>query len=150
MAETTYERYERALREIADGCFAPATRAAEALASHKKLLSDTERESRHKAEQSLLAARRERIAADRREGSRLYNNWLAAGRPPIAAFAKANGFNRSAMMRRLQRAERGMSWGERRLWWSARDPKRGYPTQQEIRDRRDKEDAEQNPQYDAN
>jgi hypothetical protein len=138
MSETTYERYYRVLREIADGCSDPAERAAQAIASHKKLLSDTERENRQKAERAMLLERREQSAANRRECCEIYNEWLIAGRPPIATFAKTHGLKRSTMWRRLQRAERGMPRGTRRLWWADRDPKSGYPTEQEIWDREDK------------
>jgi hypothetical protein len=70
----------------------------------------------------------------------LYNEWLTVGRPPIATFARTHGFKRSTMLRHLQRAEGGMPHGNRRLWWSRRDYKRGYPTEQEIWDEQNRQE----------
>lgn len=119
MAENTYDRYRRALEEIADGADDPAALAAEALRSRKPIVTEP-------SEWQLIAAARKSAAEKKRKKRKklaieTYNKWLAADCPPIASYARTLGFSRSKFVRLLEHAEKGLPWGDKRLgYWRNR------------------------------
>ena len=117
--ETTYERYQRVLEEIADGADNPKALAEAALRPHKRAPTyqwKIKAESRKKHAQE---ARDKRSA----EAKQAYLDWLKAGHPSISKYAKLHGKTRSSMLRLLERGERAMQmpWREQRLSWSYRN-----------------------------
>ena len=140
MKETTYERYRRVLMEIAGGCPDPAKRADEALAL-PTAIPDPAVEARRAEALRRSAKHRAKMDADHKQCLKLYNEWLIAGRPPIATFARTHNIHRSSMERRLEWADRRKPYQERRLAFMSRDAKRGYPTTKETEARWDAEDA---------
>lgn len=132
MTETTYDRYRRALEEIAVGVADPKAVAEKALTSLRPAPK-----YEWKRQQEEVAARTKIVREKRRKlALATYNKWLAAGRPPIAKFARSLGITPSSLERLLHTAERGMPWGQQRLgFWR----NRRYQTADEIREADDNE-----------
>lgn len=128
MIETTYERYQRVLREIADGADDPKALANAALCPRK-----TEPTYKWKIE----AASRRKLAQEKRHNraeraKAAYLDWLKTGRVPIARYARSHGVASSTMLRLLTHGERKMQlpWQDQRLRWGNRN--RNYDTAREI------------------
>ena len=133
MTETTYERYQRVLQEIADGCDNPKERADAALHLPKPVptyLWKIDAAERKKAADQQRYERPEQAKA-------FYIQWLKQDRPPISKFARSAHVHPSSMRRLLRHAERamGLSWRERRLGSAIRN--RRYDRVGEILDARD-------------
>lgn len=123
MTETTHERYKKALEAIADGAADPVAVANEALRSRKYVAEPNPEWDAKKSRAEGARKARTLLAG------KLYNEWLIAGRPPIAAFARKHGRHASNMERLLRHAEDGWPWGKRRLGLTR---SRDYRTANEI------------------
>jgi len=132
VAENTHARYKRVLEEIADGAENPAALATQALRSRKV---EPNYEKRREAE-ARRVARKARIEAGHRSDLALYNEWLVAGRPAVAKFAREHAMHPTTMVNHLARAERGMPFGRRRMR-APGGPELGYPTRDELYARED-------------
>lgn len=123
--ENTYERFRRVLGEIADGAKNPQALAKAALNPWRPAPSyqwKIQTEARAKRAQ---ARRDERTTL----AKAAYADWLAAGRPPIAGYAKLLGLHRSKLERLLRHAEKEIPRGERRLGFTR---SRDYRTTDEL------------------
>lgn len=124
--ETTWQRYKRVLKEIADGAGNPQELATEALQSHKPVPSDREstRAARAKSAQEKRDARL-------KYGQELYMQWLRDGHPQMTKFAKKIGISRGQMDTLLGYADKELPASERRLMHSYRT--KDYKTAAEVR-----------------
>ena len=129
----SYDRYKAALREIADGAADPAAVAAEALRNRTPPPKIEAAEKRQ-----LVAERVERAARQRAERTalahRVYRQWVDAECPPITAFARTIGWERSVTRLRelFRHAERNLPWTKRRIGYTRKGEVR-YLTNEEKR-----------------
>ena len=128
MSETTYDRYRRVLAEIAAGADDP-----EDLAKIALLQRSTPTYAWKRIAEERAAATKARKAERRRSAGAVYNKWLAAGRPPITAFARVLGVSKSSLRRALETAEYGMPWGQKRI---GHGNNRNYLTNNELFERK--------------
>lgn len=125
MTENSYDRYKRVLQEIAAGAENPSALAKDALVSRKLAPTyqwKTTQEERKNRAKIKRDERKERAGI-------AYENWLAAGRPPIAAYARTLNMKRQTLVRLLRHAEKGWPWEWKRL---GHTKNRNYRTAGEI------------------
>lgn len=106
MTENTYHKYKRALHLIAQGADDPRALAAAALTNPKAKPTYTWKRyaEERKARAQIVRDERRKYCAE------LYGEWVEAGQPPLAKFARTKGKSHSSVERALHQHERREFW----------------------------------------